>query len=68
MCMIGLAIFDVLRSLKMPVETVSLGQAASMGAFLLASGTKGMRYAMPNSRIMIHQPLGIPLRCLLPLT
>ncbi|EAN31520.1 Clp protease family protein [Theileria parva strain Muguga] len=54
----GLAIFDVLRSLKMPVETVSLGQAASMGAFLLASGTKGMRYAMPNSRIMIHQPLG----------
>ncbi|XP_952847.1 CLP protease, putative [Theileria annulata] len=59
---LGLAIFDILRSLKMPVETISLGQAASMGAFLLASGTKGMRYAMPNSRIMIHQPLGT-LRC-----
>ncbi|AFZ81024.1 hypothetical protein BEWA_004320 [Theileria equi strain WA] len=54
----GLAIYDLLKTLKMPVETVCLGQAASMGAFLLASGTKGMRFAMPNSRIMIHQPLG----------
>ncbi|BAM42363.1 ATP-dependent Clp protease proteolytic subunit [Theileria orientalis strain Shintoku] len=54
----GLAIYDLLQSLKMPVETISLGQAASMGAFLLASGTKGKRFAMPNSRIMIHQPLG----------
>ncbi|GFE54718.1 ATP-dependent Clp protease proteolytic subunit [Babesia ovis] len=54
----GLAIYDILQSLQMPVETICLGQAASMGAFLLASGTKGMRCAMPNSRIMIHQPLG----------
>ncbi|ORM40743.1 ATP-dependent Clp protease proteolytic subunit [Babesia sp. Xinjiang] len=54
----GFAVYDMLQSLNMPVETVCLGQAASMGAFLLASGTKGMRCAMPNSRIMIHQPLG----------
>ncbi|KAK2198040.1 bifunctional ClpP [Babesia duncani] len=54
----GMAIYDLLQSLKMPVETICLGQAASMGAFLLASGTKGKRCAMPNSRIMIHQPLG----------
>ncbi|KAK1938514.1 putative ATP-dependent Clp protease proteolytic subunit 1 [Babesia divergens] len=54
----GLAIYDLLQSLDMPIETICIGQAASMGAFLLAAGTKGMRYAMPNSRIMIHQPLG----------
>ncbi|KAK1442822.1 hypothetical protein BgAZ_303400 [Babesia gibsoni] len=54
----GMAIYDILQSLNMPVETICLGQAASMGAFLLAAGTKGMRFAMPNSRIMIHQPLG----------
>ncbi|CDR95279.1 ATP-dependent Clp protease proteolytic subunit 1, putative [Babesia bigemina] len=54
----GMAIYDMLQSLQMPVETICVGQAASMGAFLLAGGTKGMRCAMPNSRIMIHQPLG----------
>ncbi|GIX64349.1 ATP-dependent Clp protease proteolytic subunit [Babesia caballi] len=54
----GMAVYDLLQSFSMPIETVCLGQAASMGAFLLASGTKGMRCAMPNSRIMIHQPLG----------
>eukprot|EP00371_Babesia_bovis_P001283 XP_001609930.1 ATP-dependent Clp protease proteolytic subunit 1 [Babesia bovis T2Bo] len=54
----GLAIYDILQSLKMRVETICIGQAASMGAFLLAAGAKGLRSAMPNSRIMIHQPLG----------
>jgi ATP-dependent Clp protease protease subunit len=54
----GLAIFDTMRYLKMPVSTICIGQAASMGAILLTAGAKGKRYALPSSRIMIHQPLG----------
>ncbi|MDH3726540.1 MAG: ATP-dependent Clp protease proteolytic subunit [Myxococcales bacterium] len=54
----GLAIYDTIRYVRCPVSTVCLGQAASMGAFLLASGTKGLRRALPHSRVMIHQPLG----------
>ncbi len=54
----GLAIFDTMRYIKCDVQTICIGLAASMGAFLLASGTKGKRYALPNSEIMIHQPLG----------
>ncbi len=54
----GFAIFDTMNYISCPVVTVCMGQAASMGAFLLASGEKGMRYSLPNSRIMIHQPLG----------
>lgn len=54
----GLAIFDTMKYIKCDVVTICLGQAASMGAFLLAAGQKGKRYALPNSRIMIHQPLG----------
>ena len=54
----GLAIYDTIRYVRCPVSTVCLGQAASMGAFLLAAGTKGHRRALPHSRIMIHQPLG----------
>lgn len=54
----GLAIYDTIRYVRCPVSTVCLGQAASMGAFLLAAGTKGLRRALPHSRIMIHQPLG----------
>ncbi len=54
----GLAIFDTMRYLKTPVSTICIGQAASMGAILLTSGAKGKRYALPSSRIMIHQPLG----------
>lgn len=54
----GLAIYDTMRYIKPPVSTVCMGQAASMGALLLASGEKGKRYALPNSRIIIHQPLG----------
>lgn len=54
----GLAIYDMIRHLKCDVSTVCIGQAASMGAFLLAAGTKGKRYAMENSSIMIHQALG----------
>ena len=54
----GLAIFDTIRYIKCDVSTICIGLAASMGAFLLASGTKGKRYALPNSEIMIHQPLG----------
>ncbi len=54
----GLAMYDTMRFLKSPVSTVCIGQAASMGAFLLAAGTKGKRFALPNSRIMIHQPSG----------
>lgn len=54
----GLAIYDMIRHLKCDVATVCIGQAASMGAFLLAAGTKGKRYAMENSSIMIHQALG----------
>ncbi len=54
----GLAIYDTMQYVKCDVSTVCLGQAASMGAWLLAAGTKGKRKALPNSRVMIHQPLG----------
>lgn len=54
----GLAIFDTIKYIKPDVSTICLGQAASMGAVLLAAGTKGKRFAVPNARIMIHQPLG----------
>ena len=54
----GLAIFDTMQFIKPDVSTMCVGQAASMGAFLLAGGTAGKRYALPNSRIMIHQPSG----------
>lgn len=54
----GLAIYDTMQYVKCPVATVCLGQAASMAAWILASGTRGKRKALPNSRIMIHQPLG----------
>lgn len=54
----GMAIYDTMQYIKCDVSTICLGMAASMGAFLLAAGTKGKRYALPNSEIMIHQPLG----------
>ena len=54
----GMAIYDTMRYVKCPVSTICVGLAASMGAFLLAAGTKGKRFALPNSEIMIHQPLG----------
>ena len=54
----GLAIYDTMSFLKSPVNTYCMGIAASMGSFLLAAGTKGKRYALPNSRIMLHQPSG----------
>lgn len=54
----GMAIYDTMQYLRAPVSTICVGQAASMGAFLLAAGTKGKRFALPNARIMIHQPLG----------
>jgi len=54
----GLAIYDTIQFLKAPVSTICVGQAASMGAVLLAAGAKGKRYALPNARIMIHQPSG----------
>ena len=54
----GFAIYDVMQNLRCPVVTICVGMAASMGAFLLAAGAKGSRYAMPNSTVMIHQPLG----------
>ncbi len=54
----GLAIYDTMRYLKAPVSTICVGQAASMGAVLLAAGTAGKRFALPHARIMIHQPLG----------
>jgi ATP-dependent Clp protease protease subunit len=54
----GLAIFDTMQYVKAPISTICLGQAASMGAFLLAGGAHGKRFAVPNARIMIHQPLG----------
>jgi ATP-dependent Clp protease protease subunit len=54
----GLAIYDTMQYLKAPVSTICVGQAASMGAVLLAAGEKGKRFSLPNSRIMIHQPLG----------
>jgi len=54
----GLAIYDTMQYLKCPVSTICIGQASSMGALLLTAGTKGKRFALPNARIMIHQPLG----------
>ena len=54
----GMAIYDTMNFIKCDVSTVCIGMAASMGAFLLAGGAKGKRYALPNSEIMIHQPLG----------
>lgn len=52
----GLAIYDTMKFIKSDVSTICIGQAASMGAFLLSAGTKGKRYCLPNSRVMIHQP------------
>jgi len=54
----GMAIYDTMQYVKCDVSTVCIGMAASMGAFLLASGAKGKRFALPNAEIMIHQPLG----------
>ena len=54
----GLAIYDTMQYIKPDISTICIGQATSMGAILLSAGTKGKRYALPNSRIMIHQPLG----------
>lgn len=54
----GMAIYDTMQYIKPDVSTICIGMAASMGAFLLAAGAKGKRYALPNSTIMIHQPLG----------
>ncbi len=54
----GMAVYDTMQYIKPDVATVCIGQAASMGALLLAAGAKGKRYSLPNSRIMIHQPLG----------
>ena len=54
----GLAIYDTMQFVKPKVSTLCIGQAASMGALLLAAGTKGKRYCLPNSRVMIHQPMG----------
>ncbi len=54
----GLAIYDTMQYIRCDVATICMGQASSMGAFLLAAGAKGKRYALPNSRILIHQPLG----------
>ena len=54
----GMAIYDTMNYIKCDVSTICIGMAASMGAFLLSSGAKGKRYSLPNSKIMIHQPLG----------
>ncbi|MEK6745342.1 MAG: ATP-dependent Clp endopeptidase proteolytic subunit ClpP [Nitrospirota bacterium] len=54
----GLAIYDTINYIKCPVSTICIGQAASMGALLLGSGTKGKRFSLPHARIMIHQPMG----------
>ncbi|MCG9014188.1 ATP-dependent Clp protease proteolytic subunit, partial [Laribacter hongkongensis] len=54
----GLSIYDTMNFIKPSVSTLCIGQAASMGAFLLSAGAKGKRFALPNSRVMIHQPLG----------
>lgn len=54
----GMAIYDTMQFIKPDISTICVGQACSMGAFLLAAGTEGKRFALPNSRIMIHQPLG----------
>ncbi|MBU1235309.1 MAG: ATP-dependent Clp endopeptidase proteolytic subunit ClpP [Gammaproteobacteria bacterium] len=54
----GMAIYDTMQFIKPDVSTLCIGQAASMGSFLLAAGTKGKRFCLPNSRVMIHQPMG----------
>ncbi|TAA71948.1 ATP-dependent Clp endopeptidase proteolytic subunit ClpP [Planococcus salinarum] len=54
----GMAIYDTMQFIRPDVQTICIGMAASMGAFLLAAGTKGKRYALPNAEVMIHQPLG----------
>jgi ATP-dependent Clp protease protease subunit len=54
----GLSIYDTMQFIRCPVSTIVMGQAASMGSLLLAAGAKGLRYALPNSRIMVHQPSG----------
>ncbi len=54
----GLAIYDTMQYIKSPIASICVGQASSMGALLLAAGTKGKRFALPNARIMIHQPMG----------
>ena len=54
----GMAIYDTMNYITPPIATVCMGRAASMGAFLLSAGQKGMRYALPNSQVMIHQPIG----------
>jgi len=54
----GFGIYDTMQYVKPPINTICLGQAASMGAFLLTAGTKGKRFALPNARVMIHQPMG----------
>lgn len=54
----GLGIYDTMQYVKPPINTICLGQAASMGAFLLTAGTNGKRFALPNARVMIHQPMG----------
>jgi ATP-dependent Clp protease protease subunit len=54
----GMAIYDTMQFIRPPVATLCIGQAASMGSLLLAAGEKGMRYALPNARIMLHQPSG----------
>ena len=54
----GMAIYDTIQFIRCPVATLCIGQAASMGSLLLAAGAKGMRYALPNARIMVHQPSG----------
>lgn len=56
----GMAIYDTMQFIKPKVSTICIGMAASMGAFLLAAGEKGKRYALPNSEVMIHQPLAVP--------
>lgn len=54
----GLAIYDTMQYIKSPISSICVGQASSMGALLLTAGTKGKRFALPNARIMIHQPMG----------
>jgi ATP-dependent Clp protease protease subunit len=54
----GMAIYDTMQFIRSPIATLCIGQAASMGSLLLAAGTAGMRYALPNARIMVHQPSG----------
>ena len=59
----GMAIYDTMQYIKPDVSTICIGMAASMGAFLLAGGAKGKRYALPNAEVMIHQPNGYPYPC-----